>query len=260
MTGLEKWDRYGCPLTFGMFDYFPETKRGLSNDATIRGMALTLGLFWTMPDGGHYLRRLPGGDVPTADDPLCGCSIGSNPAITTVTGFGPGADGSRWTYRITSVGGGGVEDNSMRGIREVVVIAAGSASIANPLPNPAIGLTVKPKADGSFVLTWKYRGKDQQAAPAEFAVFAGVGSVDFSSPIATLAYKAGLEHYTYTTAAIAGSDVEPWAFAVRARVTSTRSESNDSPGPIVPGTDTPPYGTVPTFGAAAVDTSPVSPT
>ena len=256
IRSLKKWSAYGSRAIglLGQFEPFPSKRRGIANDPLSLGLTLTLGQYWAIADGGHILRRQAGAEIPKDSDPICGVSIGRNPSIVTKKWQGPGAAGSRWTYRLTAVGAAGVEDLSDRAIREVVITSGGA--LANPIPRAPFSLTAKPLDTGAFLLRWRYNDKDQQIAPVDFAIFAGVGSPSFASPIATVNYSAGRSEYEYETAVISSSTVEPWRFAIRARVTASRSELNSSEGPRIPGTDTPPFGTTLTVGAVEAAPAP----
>lgn len=234
---VRKWLAWYDPLLCG---FFGVATSGLS--PWMQGLGMVQGAWWVRTVGGHNLRRAEGPSIPTLAHEIVGTSDGPVATITKPALFGQ-ADGSRWTYRLNAVGAGGVEDEDRIAVREVVITAAGA--LANPIPRGVIGPTVLSRTDGSFLLSWIYDERNQPVAPADFAVYSngGSGAVDFTSPLATVTYKAGTEFYEYDTGVIAGSTPERWVFAVRSRVTSAREEKNAATSPPAMGTDTPPYGT-----------------
>lgn len=241
------------PLLLGRF--------GIANagfSPWMNGLCLTMGRFWVRNIGGHNLRRLPGPNIPELTDEIAGCADGPVASITTGPHVGHPASG-RYTYRLTSVGSGGVESDDLSNVREVVVTAAGA--LANPVPRPILGLAVKPADDGSFLLRWSYEPRRQAVAPAHFAIFSngGSGEIDYSSPLATVNYSAGATEYQYDTGVIAGSTWETWQFAIRARVTSARFEASTAAPPAVPATDTPQYDVPTTHAVVEVESAPAPP-
>jgi len=262
MTQLAKWLAWYSPMFAGRFDFYaPHTTpnaQGLSS--WIGGQAMLLGRHWVRVNGGHNLRRRSGHTIPTMTDPLCGASAGRTATIRDIAAMHGHAASTRWTYRLTAVGAGGVEDDSTVALREVVVTAA--AALANPIPNPVLAQFVRANGNGSFTISWLYRPRHESIAPADFVAYtdSGTGTVDYSTAALTVNYVAGQTHYEATTAApyVAGSSLVPWRFVVRARVTSTRQERFSAEARAL-GTDTPPYGTVESEGAPDPPITPLPP-
>jgi hypothetical protein len=131
---------------------------------------------------------------------------------------------STYVYRLTAVCGGGVENAMDETTAEVRFDAAGEWS--GPVPNSPSDLRVTPTAHGTFLVQWAYSIEGQQTSPSEFRVYhdAGTGSVDFETVVASVSYRAGRYHYSYTSDPFDHGTRVKWA--VRAAAASGTEDEN----------------------------------
>lgn len=249
-AAVSKWMGYMQPLGIGRFDFFTTAQDQPRWNTMFNGIIMTLGRWWVRVAGGTNLRRAPNGRIPTVDDPICGVANGDGVTIRDSAAICSHAAGSRWVYGITAVGAGGVEEQFISSIREVVFDAG--ALWSGELPNAAMGLTVKPNYNGSFNLIFRYDEKGQQAAPAMFNIYASPkddADVDYGTPIGTVDYLIGKSEYAFTTGVIADGTPGLYKFAVRAESADGAEEKNDVVV-IARNTTTAEYGTVRVYGSA----------
>jgi hypothetical protein len=242
-----KWLNYCSPLFRGRFD-FVAGEDAPRMDSWANALVLLGGWYWVRIEGGHNLRRSVTSRIPSLDDPIVGTADG--PAATIKTNWLVGhAAASRYLYRVTAVGGGGVEDDGRTAVREVATEADGT--LTGLLPNRVADLTVTPQSNGSFVLRWNYAATGQAAAPSVFRVYSdsGTGTMDWVAPLGSVVYSTGVPSYLYTTAVLAGAGDTAVLFAVRAETTTGARERNAMLIPAV-GRTTAPYGTIGTHGAS----------
>jgi hypothetical protein len=81
--------------------------------------------------------------------------------------------------------------------RARIVTDAGGVDVTGR-PNPPTGLTARATAGGTAALAWTYNPLGQPSAPTGFHVYRGVGAVDYTTPVATVAYSPGLRSYRAT--------------------------------------------------------------
>lgn len=205
---LNKWLRHYDPIHRGW------TPAGIAN-----GVCTTCGYSFPRIRGGYNLRRSPG---PAA---LVVGSAGADAAeIRTFPWIGHDAL-TDYTYRLTAVNGGGVENS----IEQSVAFASFDSQGAwcGAWPNPPGDLRVRALAGGRFEVCWTYTAKGQQAEPVEFRVYSdgGRGTVDYTLPAGVVAYRRGRLQFTYTSSGFADG-VKVW-WAVRA-CSDTGEERNDT--------------------------------
>lgn len=239
---VNKWFLFYSPLYGGQWDFFTSSAVPRHN-VWSNALCLLGGIFWVRQSGGHNLRRRTGGDVPSLDDPIIGVANGAAATIKSRAYLAAAhAANGRYTYKITSVGGGGVEANNDHAVREVAMTALGA--LANPIPRGVSGLTVLGKANGDFVLTWRYVPKMNTEPPTKFRVYhdAGTGVIDFSVVAATVTYIAGVTDYTATIAGVMTTAWKRYEFAVR--VAGANGEEKTGSGRTGEGASVATYGLV----------------
>jgi hypothetical protein len=238
---------YCSPLFRGRFDFVAgETEPRM--DAWANALVLLGGWHWVRIEGGHNLRRSTTSRIPQMSDPIIGTADG--PATTIKTNWLVGhVAASRYLFRVTSIGGGGVEDDGREGVREVATEADGT--LTGSLPNRVADISIAPQTNGSFVLRWNYIATGQAAAPSVFRVYSdsGTGTMDWVAPLGSVNYSTGVTAYLYTTAVLAGAGATEVLFAIRAETATGARERNAMLIPAV-GRTTAPYGTIGTHGAA----------
>lgn len=244
---LTKWLGYYSPLFRGRFD-FHRGEDAPRMDSWCNALSLFGGRFWVRIMGGHNLRRSTTSRIPQLFDPIIGTCDGPRATLTTNWLVGHAAS-SRYLYRVTSVGGGGVEDDGRNAVREVETDA--DTKLTGALPNRIADLAIEPQSDGTYVLRWTYCATAQAIAPTTFRIYSdsGTGTMDYVTPISSVAYVSGVPTYTYTTPVLAGATDTLCKFVIRAEAASGAREQNEL---VVASTarTTAPYGTVPSWSHA----------
>lgn len=244
---LTKWLNYYSPLFGGQFDFFTE-ESAPRMDSWANALVLLGGWHWVRIKGGHNLRRSSDSSIPTLDDPIIGVADGAAATIKTNWLVGHAAS-SRYIYRLTAVGGGGVEDDGRTAIVEVTTDGAGA--LANPIPNRVADLQATPQTAGTFAMRWTYLAVGQAAAPKYFRVYSdsGTGTIDYVTPIGTVSYTAGSPTYSFTTGVLTGVGDTVVQFVVRSESTAGAQEKNEMVA-TARGRSTAPYSTLATSGQA----------
>lgn len=208
---LKKWLAFYAPLLRGRFDFFISAGAP-RRDAWHQALALTGGRFWVRVRGGHNLRRRAGtGSPPGAGDPIVGRADGRTASAATFPWVGHPADSS-FTYALSVVGAGGVEDLVGAPISVARFDAAGA--LVAPAPNAVQELSVAAESGGRFRLSWMYDETNQERPPTEFRVYNDAASprtVDYAAPIAAAAYRFRRGHFSWTSAAFAHGARIRWA-------------------------------------------------
>jgi hypothetical protein len=198
---LQRWLRYFDPLYHG---------RNLFGVAS--GSVASNGFFFSRIRGGYHLRRLIGG-VPSLDDSIVGAAGADGSSIREFPWVTHSPDSS-YTYRLTAVCGGGVEEDGTCNL--AVVDFDSNGDWVGLRPRSPEELRVAPAAGGRFTISWSYFERGQQVAPVLFRVFAddGDGVVDYDVPIGEVAYRFRQTHFSFLSSAHAHGARR--TFAVRA--------------------------------------------
>ncbi len=208
-------------LTKWLTHYDP-VHRGWTPAGIASGVCASNGFFFPRIRGGYNLRREIG-SVPQAGSRIVGAAGFDAAQIRTFPWVSHAANAT-YTYRVTVINGGGVEEWA----EETVSITGFDASgnWVGARPNPPGDLRVIPLAGGKFLLQWTYTREGEQAEPAAFRVYhdGGSGSVDYNTIIASVAYRRGRFHYMYTSIAFTHGTRVRWA--VRAASAAGAEEKN----------------------------------
>lgn len=198
---LDKWLRYYDPVHRG------GTPAGLAN-----GMPATNGFAFPRIRGGYNLRRA-GAGVPDEQAVIVGAAGADSNSIGTFPWVEHRAS-TTYTYRITSLSGGGAE-NLADEVRAEASFDETGAWIGRR-PNAPGELRASAGPDGVIYLSWTYNPEGEQVEPASFAVYddGGTGILDFSSPSGSVACQRGRFHYGYESGPFPHDT--PVRFAVRA--------------------------------------------
>jgi len=145
---LQKWLAYYDPIHRGW------TPRGVAN-----GICATGGWFFPRILGGYNLRRSQG-QVPGQDEIIVGAAGAQADSIRTFPWVSHTADES-YIYRLTAVGGGGVENFQDEIVTQVWLDETGNWPGCRP--NAPSDLRVSSLSGGRFVLKWIYLGEGEQA-------------------------------------------------------------------------------------------------
>jgi hypothetical protein len=212
MTLLERW-----------LDHFDPIHRGLTPDGIVNGALLTNGFGFPRIRGGYNLRRSECG-VPDESARIVGAAGADASSIDTFPWLTHSA-GVTYTYRLTSVGGGGVDNLADEVTADVGFDNAGDW--CGNWPNPPADLSVWSRAGGRMELRWTYTREDEQAEPATFNVYhdSGTGVIDFDTVVGSVAYHRGQFHYRYESEAFPEGARIRWA--VRAVSSVGTKEPND---------------------------------
>lgn len=191
---LDRWLVHYDPIHRGM------TPHGIAN-----GVCATDGFGFPRIRGGYNLYRSASG-TPTTE----GSPVGAADADATTVRTFPWvkhAAGACYTYRLTSLNGGGAENVA----DEVVCTTCfdGEARWVGLCPNAVSDLRVNALSGGRFEVAWSYLRDGEQVEPAHFEVFHdnGSGQVDFDTAAGTVPYRRGRVHYAHVS--------EPFAHDVR---------------------------------------------
>jgi len=209
---LAKWLAHYDPIHRGW------TPGGIAN-----GVCTTVGFFFPRIAGGYNLRRAVG-EMPDASALIAETDGAAATTISTFPWVGHDA-GTSYVYRLTPVGGGGVENLTDEVLAMTGFDAAGNWVGARP--NAPADLRAAPAAGGRFVLRWTYSSQGQQAEPAAFRIYndGGSGSVDYETVVGTVSYQGERFHYTYTSEPFAND--APVLWAVRAVSAAGAEEDNE---------------------------------
>lgn len=241
----------GGEITAPAMAFVPHATGGMTDG----GLAPNLGVFGIFPAGG----MLYGGRVHTYAPPVYRVYVNdgaggpidysssvaevSTLAYTTGTLSGP----ATWSYGVRVYDANvDIEELNIDAVVTVILDAAGH-DITN-IPAPPLTLTGYAGASGSAVLSWHYqRSVNPMQWPTEFRVYRGVGSVSYSSPVATVPYH-GLEITTTTITGLTGGTA--YLFGVRA-ANATGEEPNTTTISVVAET----AGPTPVINLSAVATT-----
>ena len=187
------------------------------------GVCATSGYSFPRIRGGTLLRRAVGSTAGASAE-VVGAAGADEGTIKTFGWVTHGAN-TTYTYRLTAMSGGGVEN--VTDARSATLVFDGSAAWSGALPNPVSDLRARPSANGTFVARWTYNREAEQSEPATFRVYhdSGTGTIDYGSPVATVAYVRGQFHYRYASGSFADGTRVKWA--VRARSSAGVEEAND---------------------------------
>lgn len=210
---LSKWLSHYDPLNRGF------TPAGIAN-----AVCATNGFFFPRMKGGHHLRRKIGA-APGASDPIVG-SAGHDATTIRTFPWITHEPSTEYTYRLSPIGGGGVEN--LTDSTTTLVAFDSSGRLLGPRPNPPADLRLTPLSAGRFCLQWTYNSDNEQTAPAEFRLYhdAGTGTIDFTNAAARIPYRPGRFHYEYISPAFPHGQRIRWA--VRA-ASPTGAESQNGP-------------------------------
>lgn len=251
---LDNWGR--------IMNINPFTQFGLFEGGPVGFDPLTqfihMGRWWCRPNGGHNIRLSEEGSriAPSYNDEIDGVAdeiTGSGKEAVTTIVTAPWIEldvGHSYLARVTAVGQSGVENRTSRLVREITCRKSGtpgSPTIDGSKPNAPIGVHVKPQADGSFIVYWRYDAKGQEVAPAYFNLYWAVGATPtYSTPDANVVYSADQERYNYQTGVLVGNTETQVQFVVRAGLTSdgTQNEERNTNIVVAYGTTKAPYGTI----------------
>lgn len=197
--------------------------RGWTPAGIANGLCATNGFFFPRIRGGYNLRR-SSGRVPTASDPIVGAAGADAASVHTFPWVSHEA-GGEYVYRLTAVGGGGVEN-----FADDVTAAVAFDDLGHwvgRLPNAPADLRVLPTVGGRFIVRWTYTGQCEQVEPAAFRLYhdQATGTVDFSSPAATVPYRRGRFHYEHVSEEFEHDTGIQWV--VRAVSEDGAEEDND---------------------------------
>jgi len=183
---LDKWLAHYDPIHRGW------TLNGIAN-----AVCTTVGWFFPRIAGGYNLRRAIA-RKPQLTDHIVGAAAADARQIANFPWISH-SPGTVYYYRLNAIGGGGVEEECARNVLRVAFDEQGL--LAGPLPNPPSSLHVMPGQNGSFVVKWTYSWLDEEVPPAEFRLYTdgGSGSFDYSSPEATVPFRAGKLDYEYNS-------------------------------------------------------------
>jgi hypothetical protein len=197
-TLLDRWASHFDPVHFGW------SPRGIAT-----ATCATNGWFFPRVRGGVHLRRAVG-RTPTLDDPIVGAGAAGATVVREFPWIVHAVD-TTYTYRLTAIGGGGVEEDGTESVADVSFGPEGAWVGARP--NPVRNLRVRPRAGGRMELRWAYAEAGQDAPPAWFAVFTddGSGVIDYGAPVATVPYQFGAREYRFVTDGYAHGTRLEWA-------------------------------------------------
>jgi hypothetical protein len=200
--------------------HYDPVHRGWTPEGIANGICTMNGFGFPRIRGGYNLRRV--GDGQSAAE-MVGAAGATASTVRTFPWVihSPGAS---YTYTLTAVNGGGVEDRDRALLTRVAI--DGRGDWIGPRPNPPTDLRVTPVRGGRFLLQWVYSEDGQQVQPAEFRLYSGTGwtAVSYGSVAAVVAYRAGQTHISYTSEPFAHGTRVSWA--VRAVSLAGAEEDN----------------------------------
>ncbi len=193
---LSSWLRHYDPIHRGW------TPNGIAN-----GVCVTNG--WAFPRirGGYNLRRSLSGP-PGPGDLIVGAAPADAREVRTFAWVAHPQ--GNWCYRLSSIGGGGVEEPEV-GSRASVEIGSANDWLG-PRPNQVSDLRVEPSAGGRFLLSWTYCPAGQQTAPTAFGVYQSEPGepLAWDSAVEAVPFRAGRLHYEYRSLPFAEGMVVAW--------------------------------------------------
>lgn len=210
---LTKWLSHYDPIHRGW------TRGGIAN-----AVCATNGFFFPRIKGGYNLRRGIG-TAPDASSAIVGAAGSSAGAIRTFPWITHIAN-TTYLYRINSINGGGVEEWDTDVSAQTAFDH--SAHWVGAVANGPGDLQVEPVVGGKFLLRWTYTRDGEQIEPGTFRIYNdnGTGTIDYGVVVATVTYRRGRFHYSYTSAAFAHETRIRWA--VRAASAIGAEEKNTS--------------------------------
>ena len=104
----------------------------------------------------------------------------------------------------------------------------GAGALVGPRPNGPSCVQVAASAGGCFILRWTYAWLDEEVPPNEFRIYSdgGTGTMNYVSPIATVAHRVGKADFQHTSAPFAHGTTVRWGG--RAAAASGLEEENSA--------------------------------
>ena len=208
---LQEWLRYYDPI-----------HRGWTPAGIAHGVCATNGFSFPRIRGGYVLRRSVGGAAGGSGEVVA--AAGAEAAAVRTFPWVRHEAGADYTYRLTAINGGGIEN--LQEVSAARAVFDGSGRWLGPRPNAPADLRVTPIRGGRFRVRWTYSPKGQEVEPAEFRVYCGVGwsGVDYGSAAGRVAYDGDRVHFGYASEPFADGTRVTWA--VRAVSAAGREEDN----------------------------------
>lgn len=210
-TLLQKWLIHYDPIHRGW------TPAGIAN-----GVCCSCGYFFPRTSGGYNLWRKIG-DNPVASDPIVGAAGHDAQRIHTFPWIEHAAE-TTYTYALSAIGGGGIENMNNRSITEAAFDEHGLWR--GTMPNAPADLAVESRTGGRFRIAWSYSRQGQQAQADRFRLYhnSGSGAVDYDTIVAEIPCKRSGLYYEYLSAAFEHGHTVTWC--VRAVSTDNVEEGN----------------------------------
>lgn len=173
--------------------WYDPIHRGWTPEGIANGVCATSGYSFPRIRGGYNLRRAIG-EVPDGTAVIVGAAGADATTIQTFPWVSHAAD-TEYTYRVTAIGGGGVE-NVTDEITAVVPFDDGGDWVGLK-PNAPTDLRVTAASGGKFTLKWTYNRAGEQVEPSQFRIYndAGSGTVDYETVVSMVTYRRGRFHY-----------------------------------------------------------------
>lgn len=188
--------------------HYDPIHRGWTLEGIAHGISATNGFFCPRIRGGYNLRRLINAEA-AADGVLAGAA-GADAAMIHTFPWIRHEPNTTYTYLLTSMNGGGIE-NSTEG-PTVAVSFDGSGRWTGLLPNSPADLRITPAEGGRFMVRWTYNAGDEQTAPDRFHVYhdSGTGTIDYVAVVRSVAYRRGRFHYEYLSLPFSDGQLVRW--------------------------------------------------
>jgi hypothetical protein len=187
---------------------------GATSSALGFGTALTRGWFWTRPSGCSAVYR--GRSLAEIDfaDPIC--ILDANAFVVTIPSHIHHKPGLSCCYVVRRLNSRGHIERTTSGAVRLHLDPDGQQ--AKPESNPVLALCARLIAANRVRLFWLYCPVHQQSPAAAFSVYwdRGTGHIDWSRPLADVAYKGHLFHQYDSNSLEAGR----YTFAVQSRSAS----------------------------------------
>ncbi len=202
----------------------------LTADHALLGYGLTLGAHYPWVDGGVALqrRRL----YPTPETIWTFCGMARPGEATIISNDGVQHDSNHaYQYRAAKFHGNGYVGEFSEPVR-LDFDNAGN-QILPLMPMPPIGLAAAAIDGGKIRVCFAYEAFGQGGYPTDFQVFEGAtaATIDYNTPLGTIAFDNTKRRYEFTTTAFA--DSTPHVLVVRARNSGGVAEQNIQPTDII---------------------------